>query len=350
MINGFDSYKLSINNLNDVNCDTITSNTDKTSSLYINGVLIDFSQYITSSYLSNYVTTTVFNNTLANYVTNSSLSSTLSNYATYGALSSYRLISDSWSRSDTTNEIVIRTGNTGYNADGSIKTCKTYTDESVAVVAGGVAVNSTAIAGLVAWQSATDATIAGIEGQIGGIEGQIATLEDQVATLETDVGELQTKTQNQTATSGTTNFTGIVNISDGVNNNVVLNETGAITCLTESVNTLTCNTELTGSGKLNLTDITQDHVLIGDSITLSQAGKTTTVYGDTYIGAVGSTVQLYGNNVNIGISNSITNLPVVSIGGIFSTVYLTGAVYVNGTLLVPFVTGSAGGQWYFPNV
>ena len=51
MINGFDSYKLSINNLNDVNADSVNSNSDYTTSLYINGQLIDFSSYITSSYL-----------------------------------------------------------------------------------------------------------------------------------------------------------------------------------------------------------------------------------------------------------------------------------------------------------
>lgn len=335
MINGFDAYKLTINNLNDVNCDTITSNTDKTSSLYINGVLIDFTSYITSSYLTttllNYVTNSSLSSTLNNYVTNSQLSSTLSNYATNGALSSYRLISDSYAK---------------WEVDNMIADC----NAGIATNSGAIAALSVVVASNSAFITANSASIGALEGQVAGIETEIAGIEDQVATLETDVGELQTKTQNQTATAGTTNFTGIVNISNGVNNNIILNETGAITCLTESVNTLTCNTELTGSGKLNLTDITQDHVLIGDSITLSQSGKITTIYGDTYVGAIGSTVQLYGNNVNIGISNTITNLPVVTIGGLFSTVYLTGAIYVNGSLLVPFVSGSAGGQWSFPNI
>ncbi len=45
--------------------------------------------YVTSSALSNYVTTTTLNSTLGSYVTTSSLSSTLSDYATANSLSSY---------------------------------------------------------------------------------------------------------------------------------------------------------------------------------------------------------------------------------------------------------------------
>ena len=91
MINGFDSYKLSINNLNDINADTIVSNTDKTTSLYINGQLIDFNSYITSSYLSttlsNYITSSFLTSTLSSYVLASNLSSQLSNYVLSSTLS-----------------------------------------------------------------------------------------------------------------------------------------------------------------------------------------------------------------------------------------------------------------------
>lgn len=359
MITGYDSYKLSITNLNDINADTINSTTDRTSSLYINGVLIDFGTYITSSYLSsqlaNYVSNSTFNSTLSLYVLSSSLSTILNSYATTSALSSYRLISDSynksqvWSRDETTNEILIRVGDCGSNNDGSIKTGKQYTDEQIAIVSAATGVNSAAIAALVAWQTTTAATIATIQGQILTIQGQLTTVEENIVDLQTDVTALQVKTQNQTATAGNTKFSGILQMSTGVAENITLNQTGDITCLTETVNTLTCNTELTGTGKINLTNIAQDHVLSGNSLTLSQAGKTTTVYGDTYIGAVGSTVQLYGNNVNIGISNTISNLPVVTIGGIFSTVHLYGAVYINGSLVIPFLPGPSGGQWQFPN-
>ena len=103
---------------------------------------------------------------LSNYVLSSTLSSTLNNYATTSALSSYRLISDSFNKSDVTNEVVIRTGYSGLNSDGSIKTCKQYTDENIAGVSAVTATNSGAIAGLVASLATTNATIAIIEGEI----------------------------------------------------------------------------------------------------------------------------------------------------------------------------------------
>jgi hypothetical protein len=60
-------------------------------------------------------------------------------------------------------------------------------------------------------------------------------------------------------------------------------------------------------------------------------------------------VQLYGDSVNINNSNSFTNLTVTTIGGLFQTVYINGAVYVNGRSLQAFSTGSSGGQWFFSN-
>ena len=139
-------------------------------------------------------------------------------------------------------------------------------------------------------------------------------------------------------------------MTNGVNNNITLNQTGDITCLTETLNTLTCNTEIKGNGKLNLTNATQDHELKGNSLTLSQSGKNTSIYGNSYIGAVGSIVQLYGDTVNINNSNSISNLTTTTIGGLFQTIYLNGAVYINGKLVTGFGIGPTNGQWSFPNV
>lgn len=211
MINGFDSYKLSINNLNDVNADTVNSKTEYTGSLYINNQLIDFSTYITSSYLStvlssyvtssslsstlnNYVTNSSLSSTLSSYVTNSSLSSTLnnyattsqlSNYATNGALSSYRLINDSYA--------------------------KWEVDNMVAGLSAGVTANGVAITGVVASLAVTNATVAGIGANVATLNGQVATLDGQVTTINGQITTLQGKTQNITATAGVSNFTGSVN-------------------------------------------------------------------------------------------------------------------------------------------
>jgi hypothetical protein len=265
----------------------------------------------------------------------------LNNYATTNALSSYRLISDSWSKGDTTNEILIRVGNMGTNSDGSITTAKQYTDNATSGLSATIATNAAVTTGLVA-------SVATMNSTLTVIEGEIATLQGEVSGLETDVTALKAKTQNQTATVGNTVFTGTLQMSNGVANNITINQNGDIACLTETLNTLTCNTQITGNGKLNLSN-TQDHVLNGNSITLSQAGKNTQVYGNVYAGAVGSTIQLYGDTLNINNSSSLTNFTTTNIGGLFQTVYLNGYVYINGRLVTGFGIGGTNGQWNFAN-
>ena len=403
MINGFDSYKLSINNLNDVNADSVNSNSEYTTSLYINGQLINFSSYVTNSYLSttlsDYITSSFLTSTLSSYVLSTSLSSTLNNYATTAALSSYRLISDSYNKSETQD--------VANNAASSAVAVALTSSGAVALA---IAANNIPVYAAIATAQAT----------ADGAAASATTANNNATDAQGRCSTLEGKTQNQTATAGNTNFTGVLNMTNGVNNNVTLNQTGDIscltetlntltcntelkgnaklnlinqaqnhvldgasialshsggvvncysnlnvsngannnivlntngdiTCLTETLNTLTCNTELKGNGKLNLTNTTQDHSLIGNSITLSQSGKNTTIYGNSYIGASSSTVQLYGSNININNTNSVTELNTVTIGGLVQTVNLNGFVFVNGKLLQPFQTGPAGGQWFFSN-
>jgi hypothetical protein len=321
--------------------DADTSGNIYGTSLYINNQLINFGAYVTSSYLaSNYALIS----SLSNYVLSSTLSSTLNNYATTSALSSYRLISDSFNKSDVTNEVVIRTGYSGLNSDGSIKTCKQYTDENIAGVSAVTATNSGAIAGLVASLATTNATIAIIEGEVATIQGELTTIDGQITTL-------QGKTQNQTATAGNTNFAGVLNVTNGVNNNITLNQTGDITCLTETLNTLTCNTELKGNGKLNFINQAQNHVLDGASITLSHTGATTNCYGNLNVGQTLSSPTISCANINQSSQNiAITNsnfLGVISLSSF--QINIDGLVYINGKMVVPFSTGPAGGQWSFLN-
>jgi hypothetical protein len=328
-INGL--VNINANNLATANFDADNQGNIYGTNLYINNQAIIFSNYITSSYLSttlsNYITSSFLTSQLLNYVTNSSLTITLQNYASINALSSYRLISDSWSKSDTDNEIIIRVGNCGTNTDGSITTAKQYIDNATAGLSATIAVNAAVSTGLVA-------SVATINSTLTVIEGEIATLQGEVSTIQTDVSTLQNKTIYQTSNAATltTNFSN--NLSVG--NNLSVN------------NTLTCNSQINGSGSLNLSN-TQDHILSGNSITLSQTGKNTQIYGSLYAGAVGSIISLYGNSVNINNTNSITNLTTTTVGGLFQTVNLNGAVYVNGFPLQVFTYGSSGGQWSFPN-
>lgn len=268
MISGFDSYKLSVNNINSINADTIDTskisneefnslsgiNTSITiqqqlndlvesgstgiidyittksiyiskdtsfplqlsdgttiyfkisstgdiygSSLYINNVLIDFSSFAT---LTN----------LLNYVSNSSLNSILNGY--------YQK-SETWSRSDTSNEIEIRTGYTS-------GTCKTVDDAIIE----SVSATDADVAALDASVLALDGTLTGIAGDLAILNGtvaeqQIVIDEQQIAidSLETTVGEhttsieeLQAKTVNIDVGTGVegnyTNFSGSINCTN----------------------------------------------------------------------------------------------------------------------------------------
>ena len=209
--------------------------------MYINNQLIDFASYITSSYLttqlSNYVLTSTLNFTLNNYVTNSSLSSTLNGYVTTGMIGSYRLINDSWSREDTTNEILIRVGNMGTNSDGSITTAKQYTDNATGGLSAGIGVNSAAIAGLVVSLASTNATVAGLVGSVATLDGEVSTL--------------QTKTIYQSTGTGLsgpyTQFINNVNVSNGVSNVISLSNSGTATMNTCSTDNVSSN-----SGTLNI--------------------------------------------------------------------------------------------------
>jgi len=212
-----------INGLITIDADTINANsiidTNQTSTniygtnLYINNQLINFGSYVTSSYLTSQ---------LNNYVLSSYLSSVLNNYATNNALSSYRLISDSWSRSDVTNEIVIRVGDCGTNNDGSITTAKQYIDNATAGLSTGIATNAAATAGVIASLATTNATVTGLVASVATLDGQVSTL--------------QTKTMYQSTGTGLsgpyTQFVNNLNISNGVSNAVELKSTGEITCST----------------------------------------------------------------------------------------------------------------------
>jgi hypothetical protein len=271
MITGFDSYKLSVNNLNSIYADTIdtslisnneintlnnidTSQTIQnqinnintsisnlgnsvssstvtttnlyTSYLYVNSVLINFSSYINSGYL---------NTALASYATLTDLS----NYATLSYLNGYRSVADSWSRSDTTNEIVNRTGVYNNNPDGSIQTCKQYTDAATAGLSSGLATNIAATSALGVSLSGTQASLTATQGT--------------VATQGGEIDELNSKTQFQTAslTNLSTTFTNTLNVTNGISNVVQLKNDGSIYGTSLNITNINPN-----SGTINIGGLT----------------------------------------------------------------------------------------------
>jgi hypothetical protein len=286
MINGFDSYKLSINNLNDINADTIVSNTDKTTSLYINGQLIDFTSYITSSYLSttltNYVTSSFLtstlssyvlasnlSSTLSSYVLSSTLSSTLNNYATTNALGSYRLISDSYNKSETQT--------VANNAASSAV--------AVALGTGGAMTAAIALNNIPIY-----AAIATAQATADGAAASATTANNNATNAQGRCSTLEGKTQNQSATAGNTNFAGQVKI----NNLITLGSNGSIT---------------------------------GDTINVSTgiiSALTTNVNYDQYI-----------------YSNSSVTVGNVSPGLGLSSINLNGIVFINGVALTPYSAASS---------
>ena len=324
-----------INGLITIDADSINAtsitDTNQTSTniygenLYINNQLINFGSYVTSSYLTsqlnNYVLSSYLSSQLSNYATISYVNSQLSNYASNGALSSYRLISDSYA--------------------------KWEVDNMVAGLSAGIAANGASTTGVIASLAVTNATVAGLTANVATLNTQVATLDGQVTTIDGQITTLQGKTQNQTATAGNTNFTGTLQMTTGVNNNITLNNNGDITCLTETLNTLTCNTEITGNGKLNLLNQAQNHVLDGASITLSHTGATTNCYGNLNVGQALTVPSISApSSQNMTISNS-NFLGVISLSSF--QINIDGLVYINGKMVVPFTTGPSGGQWSFLN-
>jgi hypothetical protein len=127
-------------------------------------------------------------------------------------IGSYRLINDSWSRGDTTNEIQIRTGYSTPDINGHIPTCKSVDDSII----GDLAVANVNIAVLDATMTSTNLTVSGLVGS--------------VATLDAEVSALQTKTMYQSTGSGLsgayTQFINNLNVSNGISNAIQLKNSG----------------------------------------------------------------------------------------------------------------------------
>jgi hypothetical protein len=267
MITGFDSYKLSVNNLNSIYADTIdttlisnnelntlnnidisqtiqnqinniitsisnigtsvTSSSIFTNNLYINGSLINFSSYINSGYL---------NTALASYATLTDLS----NYATLSYLNGYRSKDDSWSRDDTTNQIVIRTGTYPNNSDGSIQTCKQYTDASIAGLSSGLATN-------IAATSALGVSLSGTQASLTGTQGTVATQGGEIDTLNS-----KTQFQTSSLTNLSTTFSNTLNVTNGISNVVQLKNDGSISATSLNITNINPNS----SGIINIGGLT----------------------------------------------------------------------------------------------
>jgi len=156
-------------------------------------------------------------------------------------IGNYRLINDSWSRGDTTNEILIRVGNMGTNSDGSITTAKQYTDNATGGLSAGIGVNSAAIAGVVVSLAATNATVTGLVGSVATLDSQVATLQSKTVYQNTGAGLSGAYTQ----------FTNNLNISNGISNVVELKNTGEVitsSCSTNNLNSVSGTLNISTSG------------------------------------------------------------------------------------------------------
>jgi len=216
--------KLNVNSLSTKNFNVDNSGNIYGVSLYINNQLIDFSSYLTASYLTNYVTTSyltsqlsnyVLSSTLSNYTTISYVNSQLSNYASNGALSSYRLISDSYA--------------------------KWEVDNMVAGLSAGIAANGVAITGVVVSLAATNATVTGLVGSVATLDSQVATLQSKTVYQNTGAGLSGAYTQ----------FTNNLNISNGISNVVELKNTGEVitsSCSTNNLNSVSGTLNISTSG------------------------------------------------------------------------------------------------------
>jgi hypothetical protein len=222
-LDNIDTNQTIQNQINNINSSisnigtSVTSSSVYTNNLYISGSLVNWASYITSGYLNT----------------------ALASYATLTYLNGFRLISDSWSRSDTTNEIVNRTGTYPNNSDGSIQTSKQYTDAATAGLSSGLAANVAATTALGVSLTATQASLTGTQ--------------TTVATQGTNIDTLNSKTQFQTAslTNLSTTFTNTLNVTNGISNVVQLKNDGSITGTTLNITNINPN-----SGTINIGGLT----------------------------------------------------------------------------------------------
>jgi hypothetical protein len=141
---------------------------------------------------------------LSNYVLQSTMSSTLSGYATINALGSYRLISDSYNKSETQT--------VANNAASSAV--------AVALGTGGAMTAAIALNNIPIY-----AAIATAQATADGAAASATTANNNATDAQGRCSTLEAKTQNQSATAGNTNFAGQVKI----NNLITLGSNGSIT-------------------------------------------------------------------------------------------------------------------------
>jgi hypothetical protein len=82
----------------------------------------------------------------------------------------------------------------------------------------------TQIAALDAAETTMQAEITTLQTQVSTIETEITSINGQISIIDDNITTLQSKTQNQNASTTTTNFTNQLKVNNGVSDKVVLNE------------------------------------------------------------------------------------------------------------------------------
>jgi len=131
---------------------------------------------------------------------------------------------------------------------------------------------------------------AAIEGQVISLQTQMAIVESQVTTIQGEVaihgGQielLQSKTQNINATIGETNFSGNINLNNGVSNKISLNgNTGKIECdELEVLENINCQETIISNNIISNEGITSNgDIIINNSSLKIQSGESTNVLSE----------------------------------------------------------------------
>ena len=162
------------------------------------------------------------------------------------------------------------------------------------------------------------------------LQAQVTALEGNVAIIDENIAVLQSKTQNQSAVIGTTNFTGNLNINNGVSNKISLNSTGEIDCSNISASgSVQCN-GLTSYGPI---DTTGNVTLTDGTFTMKQTGAT---YNNISIDNTGNIATQGSIKINSGL---ITNVDISSTGITASDITTTNALHTS-TIVPTNVTNS----------
>ena len=157
----------------------------------------------------------------------------------------------------------------------------------------------TQIAALDAAETTMQAEITTLQTQVSTIETEITSINGQISIIDDNISTLQSKTQNQNASTTTTNFTNQLKVNNGVSDKVVLNE------------------QTSGNNYFYNKSVFNNDINIqsGAKITSSTTGAQFNL-GDTNVGLMQIQTNTFTGTITLSAQTINLNAPYVNVNGL----------------------------------